>query len=252
MTELLVQFLWRFCQCSNLVFYNINVCSWYSCILPFFLSLRFYLILSAPQIIDDSSNPLLTYSHNSHRHATAWHCYLFLTWFSTFWHFVAVLMVYMWMLHVINLYIHPLAWSVLLSSVHIVIQFVIYPPKVKVNGNHYNNSNYTNDQLWPAIQGFSQTWHIHANFQEDILNHEQTFILEKTKFWHGQNLDKNWTSNSMTCPQILLTKLGQNVDKFLSNMKKLWTRKNTLDKSWTTIKILGQIMDNNLTKLSKI
>ena len=35
-------------------------------------------------------------------------------------------------------------------------------------------------------------------------------------------------------------------------MKKLWTRKNTLDKSWTRIKILGQIMDNDLTKLSKI
>ena len=106
-----------------------------------------------------------------------------------------LLPVYMWTVHVINLYIHPLSWSVLLSSVHNVIHFVIYPPKVKVYGNHYNNSNYTNDQLWPAIQGFSQTWHIHANFQEDILNPEQTYIIEKTKFGHGQNHDKNWTNN---------------------------------------------------------
>ena len=87
--ELLVQFLSRFCPCPNLVFSIIYVCSWFFSILPLFLSLRFYLILSAPQIIDDSSNPLLTYSHNSHRHATAWHCYLSFTWFSTFWHFVA-------------------------------------------------------------------------------------------------------------------------------------------------------------------
>ena len=102
-TELLVQFLSRFCPCPNLVFYNINVCSWFFSILPLFLSLRFYLILSAPQIIDDSSNRLLTYSHNSHRHATAWHCYLSFTWFLTFWLFVSVLMVYMWTVHVINL-----------------------------------------------------------------------------------------------------------------------------------------------------
>ena len=53
--------------------------------------------------------------------------------------------------HVINLYIHPLSLSVLppffllslLSPefIHIVIHFVIYPPKVKMYGNHYNNSN---------------------------------------------------------------------------------------------------------------
>ena len=59
------------------------------CILSFFLSPRFYLILSDPQILGDISNRLLTYSHNSHRHATAWHCYLSFTWFLTFWHFVA-------------------------------------------------------------------------------------------------------------------------------------------------------------------
>ena len=35
-------------------------------------------------------------------------------------------------------------------------------------------------------------------------------------------------------------------------MIKIWTRRNTLDKSWTIIKILGQIMDNYLTKVSKI
>ena len=56
--------------------------------------------------------------------------------------------------------------------------------------------------------------------------------------------------------KISLTKLGQNFDnyfvQYLSNMKKYRTRKNTLDKSWTKIKVLGQIMDKNLTKLSKI
>ena len=39
-----------------------------------------------------------------------------------------------------------------------------------------------------------------------LKNHEQTFILEKTKFGHGQNLDKNWTSNSVTSPQNLIDK----------------------------------------------
>ena len=151
-----------------------------------------------------------------------------------------LLPVYMWTVHVINLYIQPLSWSVLppffllslLSPefIHIVIHFVIYPPKVKVYGNHYNNSNYTNDQLWPAIQGFSQTWHIHANFQEDILNPEQTYIIEKTKFGHGQNLDKNWTSNSVTSPQNLIDKTWTNFwqifvqyEKNFGQGKILWT-----------------------------
>ena len=156
-----------------------------------------------------------------------------------------LLPVYMWTVHVINLYIHPLSWSVLppffllslLSPefIHIVIHFVIYPPRVKVYGNHYNNSNYTNDQLWPAIQGYSQTWHIHANFQEDILNPEQTYIIEKTKFGHGQNLDKNWTSNSVTSPQNLIDKTWTNFWQIFVQYEK------TLDKE----KYSGQILDKN-------
>ena len=39
-----------------------------------------------------------------------------------------------------------------------------------------------------------------------LKNHEQTFILEKTKFGHGQNIEKNWTSNFFTSPQNLLDK----------------------------------------------
>ena len=47
-------------------------------------------------------------------------------------------------------------------------------------------------------------------FQEDILNPEQTYIIEMTKFEHGQNLDKNWTSNSVTSPQNLIDKTWTN------------------------------------------
>ena len=43
-----------------------------------------------------------------------------------------------------------------------------------------------------------------------LKNHEQTNMIEKTKFGHGQNLDKNWTSNSVTSPQNLIDKAWTN------------------------------------------
>ena len=73
-------------------------------------------------------------------------------------------------------------------------------------------------------------------------------------------MDKILTKIGQAIPSLVLkmslTKLGQNFDnyfvQYLSNMKKHRTRRNTQDKSWTKIKILGQNKDKDLTKVTKI
>ena len=84
--------------------------------------------------------------------------------------------------------------------------------------------------------------------------------MNNSKSWTKVGQNWIWTiSWQKLDKQFYPTLNSQNLDKTWTFMypmfvwyEKLWTKKYTLDKTWTITKILWQNMDNYLTKLSKI
>ena len=94
-----------------------------------------------------------------------------------------------------------------------------------------------------------------TNFQEDTENQEQIYS-KRPKLDMDKILRKKWTSSSVTSPQHIIdktwTKFWTNFCPIFVQYEKIRTWEKTVDKTWTIIKIFGQNIDKNLTKLSKI